>query len=194
MEIGLEGSGLISIEHHELKAGDQAKRRAYTNCLLSCRFCNSGRKTMPATSPEGERLLDPTKIAWATVFKVENSVMEVVGTSPDAKYTYRAYDLGDERKASLRRGRASRFEAVERARREAAEYVPFLLEEAERTEDPVKKRKLVDGARIFEDAIVRAVEGVQRYASVPNDAPRKCRCSIETSLPSWLDGQLQEIA
>ncbi len=194
VEGGAEGTGLIWIEHHELKHGDEEKRNRYRNCLLSCRFCNNGRSTIPEAERAGSgRLLDPTSIAWSEHFEMKEHEMVVRSPSQDATYTFNTYHLGDKRKAVLRENRARRFRELWRAREKVAELVPRLTERARRSSDPMTKRELVDAARALERAYEAALAEVRRYEAIPPDAPAGCLCDAARQLPRWLAVQIQQI-
>ncbi|MCB9608321.1 MAG: hypothetical protein H6716_17160 [Polyangiaceae bacterium] len=192
-ELGVEGLGLTWVEHQRLKGKDKGKRDDFGNCLLSCRLCNNSRGTLPEEAEDGSMLLDPTQVAWGSYFFVQNWAMEVTTTSVDASYTFRAYNLGDRRKASLRRERARRFDAVSQAREEVAELLPRLIERARAATDPAERREALRIAEGLKRGLSRALAEIARYRAVPTDAPGSCLCEADLTLPSWLEGALQDI-
>lgn len=193
IEGGAEGTALIWIEHHQLKRGSTAKANDYSNCLLSCRFCNNNRSRIPAISKDGvTKLLDPTEVVWSEYFELKQHAMSTRSPSADAKYTLKTYRLDDKRKAVLRENRSRRFAELRRAREHVKELIPKLMERARQTSDPVEKRELVEAGRGLEQAYKAAVAEIRRYVAIPCDAPESCLCGGTRALPEWLNSQLQE--
>lgn len=195
IEGGAEGTGLAWIEHHELKSKAKERRDEYTNCLLSCRFCNNGRATLPnRDSHTGAKLLDPTREAWALRFRSEGHSLRVRHAGDiDAEYTWELYGLGDERKEALRENRARRFDQFRSAERDFAELVPELLAKAEQSTDPHEIQRCLRSARALERSYDASLAEVRRYLAIPHDAPASCRCVTLHRLPAWLERQTQEV-
>jgi hypothetical protein len=196
IEGGAEGTGLVWIEHHELKSTVPDKRDDYGNCLLSCRFCNNGRSIMLTVEPNtGASLLDPTCVSWRSRFVVDGCDMKVRDDDDrDARYTWTAYRLGSARKSALREQRERRMQCFRIAEDDMATLVPELLQQAAGEADPKKAELLLEAARAVEAAYNRALaEILPRYAAVPSDRPSRCRCTLQGDLPGWLTAQLVEV-
>jgi hypothetical protein len=195
IEGGADGAGLIWLEHHELKSEAREKRDEYANCLLSCRFCNNGRATLPNRNPHtGAALLDPTREAWALRFRSEGDAIVVRHAGDeDADYTWALYGLGDERKTALREKRAQRFDAFRQAEQSFAELVLALLAKAEQSADPRETEICFRVARQLEQSYEALLAEVKRYLAIPHDAPVSCRCDARRELPFWLESQTQEV-
>ena len=205
VEDGAEGTGLVWIEHSELKSVQDDRRDDYSNCFLSCRFCNNGRGTRPSVEPKsGAKLLNPTTASWSECFVVgaDYVMTERDSTDKNARHTRVSYALDLKTKAARRARRADRFLAVRKAATAVETLVPRLLEKAQ-TSASEDKRLVLEAARSLIDAYDRARAEVARYVAVPVDAPSKCRCSDESTgtstgrskmaLPDWLAVQLQVI-
>jgi hypothetical protein len=195
IEGGADGAALIWLEHHELKSEAKERRDEYTNCLLSCRFCNNGRSTLPNRDPHtGAVLLDPTREAWALRFRSDGSSMVVrYAEDKDANYTWALYGLGDERKTALRENRARRFDAFRRAEQSFVELVPALLAKAEQSDAPREVETWLQLARELEQSYENLLAEVVRYLATPHDAPASCRCAARRELPAWLARQTQAV-
>lgn len=194
MDGGAEGTGLIWIEHHELKHGSEARAKDYSNCLLSCRFCNNGRSRIPATARDGTgKLLDPTEVVWSEYFELSHHEITARDAGADAQYTFKVYGLGDKRKGVLRESRERRFASFRRVEAKMKELVPKLMDRARQTADPEKKRELVEAGLELEQAYKDAMAEIRRYAAIPCDAPESCLCGGARELPEWLSSQLQDV-
>ncbi len=197
LENGAEGSGLVWIEHSELKSIEEQKRDVYSNCFLSCRFCNNGRGERPSADPKtGATLLEPTSSVWSKMFVVDaDYVMRARDPSDaDATYTLVSYGLDQKRKAEGRKSRARRFGWLRAAANNIETNVPKLLDMA-KTADDEKKKALLECAEEFMRAYDMAFAEVKRYLATPGDAPVRCRCGdkVKLELPPWLANQLQEV-
>ncbi len=201
VEGGAEGTGLIWIEHHELKSTANDRRNDYTNCLLSCRLCNNGRSAIPKKDAKtGASLLDPTEVAWAERFAVGDDLVMRPRREDDAdaEYTRTAYGLESLRKAALRKNRQDRFDFFWKSVERVSDLLPNILKSARDTDDIQQKALLTKAASALEAAYDAAWREVSRYVLIPDDAPRTCRClddrRTDLALPRWLADQAQTLA
>jgi hypothetical protein len=74
--MGVEGLGLMWIEHRFLQSTHESERDRYENCIYACRLCNQARGTAPLIDTRGHRLLDPTETAWAEHFEERRDLLE----------------------------------------------------------------------------------------------------------------------
>ena len=132
VEHGVRGWGLEWIEHLVPRSVDEARIDDYSNCYLSCRFCNEARSDTPNVDKLGRRLLDPCVAPWADHFLREGDSLEPRVGDPDAEYTWATYDFDDERKKVMRRTREARLEDALLTLREGPERVRRLLALAEK--------------------------------------------------------------
>lgn len=68
--LGVEGTGLFTVEHIEPQSTRPDLAEVYRNCLYACRFCNTRRGDLPVRRADGARLLDPTRDGWSDAFEV----------------------------------------------------------------------------------------------------------------------------
>ncbi len=196
-EEGAEGTGLLWIQHVAAQATHRDKADDYTNCLFSCRYCNNGRRSIPQLDPDtGAVLLDPTAIAWGSVFDIEptGTLSERDGADRNPVYTRRTYSLDDPRKAKLRTRRAKWFAELRKCEDDVIAVVPGLLAMAETVQDLAEKETLERAAAAILEAYELAYAEIERYRAVPADAPSRCRCTSDRTLPKWLALQAQTLA
>lgn len=193
-----EGTGLTWIEHILPQSSDETAKNKYPNCVYSCRFCNRARSNRPVDGPDG-KLLDPTKEPWAKHFTLDEDQLRPTPGNADARYTYESYDLDDPRKVTLRRWR----------RKVISHHRAYLADRlAERTRlSSVLQQQIRDPAAIDEvsslscrlqrlsEEIGHALDDLEGYAAIPEDAPTECRCGVTTyhTLPEELERQTWEL-
>lgn len=116
--LGVEGTGLFTVEHIEPQSTRPDLAEVYRNCLYACRFCNTRRGDLSVRRADGARLLDPTRDGWSDAFEARDDRLEPKkeGAVEDAGSCRRS------RRADLRRRRRRRdlegFRADERRRQE----------------------------------------------------------------------------
>ncbi len=191
-----EGLGGTTVEHWVARSHDASLQGEYANCLYACRFCNRSRSARPTRQGEA-RLLDPTRDAWGEHFAAAADRLQAVAGDGDADYTHAAYELDDPRKVARRRARreliADRLGLLARLESEITELL--------RLADLLRRRDLRRFAAVLEQIRAiradgrRALGDLYRYAAVPRDAPRTCRCAEprDHTLPGELDRQMLEL-
>ncbi len=190
-----EGLGGTTVEHGIARSEDASRKNDYDNCLYACRFCNRSRSAKPAHRGD-TRLLDPTRDAWGDHFKATCDRLRVVAGDADGEYTHTAYALDDPRKVARRRARwdlvTDRLRLLGRIDNEITELLRLahvLRHNLRRFGEILKEIKAI------RDAARRALKDLERYAAIPKDAPRTCRCpnNPHHSLPEELDRQTIEV-
>ena len=132
MELGVQGTGLMWIEHFELVSVADDRINDYGNCLYACRFCNSSRY-VTRTNDDGRSLLDPCSQIWSERFSLdEDDRLLPAEADPDACYTFETYDINDSRKVRLRRLRRERLADWLDLIREGGSRIRSLLELSQR--------------------------------------------------------------
>lgn len=192
---GVEGTGLTWVEHLTTRSADQSQANDYTNCVYSCRFCNSARKAKDRVDERERTLLDPTESSWGEHFEYEGERLQPVPADPDAQYTAEAYDVNDERKLKMRCSRMSLIKDRLATIREGPEREARLLEIAQRV-DGDDRAMLIREAHRLRERIESAKVDLRRFVYEPEDRPSSCRCDIdvEFELPEALDEQAIEVA
>lgn len=194
-EIGTEGTGLIWIEHHQPQSLAPSRHNEYSNCILTCRFCNNARQAKPNIDGKtGAILLNPTMTGWSQHFSYDDdSLVPSDLHDKDAIYTYRAYHLGDRRKVELRRGRARAIAHFRRLQREVPELMHDILAQAKQSAG-VRKTRAIAIARALLSSYETATSHAQRFCAVPRDAPEECMCTDRRGkLPAWLKSQCSSL-
>lgn len=197
MELGIEGSGITSIEHRAPASSNLEEINSYENCFYACRFCNGARSDSPLIDADGRRLLDPCRTAWADHFVLtEDHRLAPAGGDPEAAYTEEIYDLNEPRKTRARRLRRERLQEWLQLLAEGPRQIAVLLSRSGQAASLEEIRELVGAAEILRDCILRASEEIVRYLAVPRDCDETCRCRRTDLhvLPSWLDDQTLELA
>lgn len=188
--------GGTTVEHWIPRSEDASKKGSYENCLYACRFCNRSRSALP-TRRRGARLLDPTRDAWAEHFGLEEDRLEAFRGDADAAYTHELYELDDPRKTIRRRLRreliTDRLTLLARLETEVTGLLgaaSILLRR-----DPSKLGEILEEIREIRASARRALQDLSRYAAIPTDAPRTCRCPSPPAfaLPDELEPQTIEI-
>lgn len=190
-----EGLGGTTVEHGILRSEDASRENDYENCLYACRFCNRSRSAQPGRRG-GARLLDPTCNTWSEHFMVVDDHLRPAEGDVDAEYTHRAYEIDDPRKIARRQARrelvADRLQLLARLGGEIAQLL--------RLADSVRRRNLQRFGQFLQEIRAiradahRALEDLKRYAAIPVDAPRACRCPAprDLSLPAEFERQAVE--
>ena len=111
MDCGIEGWGVMTIEHMVPRAQDPSLLGTYANLLYICRLCNIARSDTDVVDMNGRRLLDPTKDVWSEHFRVLNDQLQPL--DGDAEYTADVYRVNEARRVKLRRRRRERTVAWE---------------------------------------------------------------------------------
>jgi len=190
VEHGAEGTGLFATEHHVARAAAPALADVYANCFYACRFCNGARGALPLESTRGQKLLHPCREAWGARFRAEGDRLAYAPSDEDAEYTHRTYRLDDRRKQVMRRHRREAIAEARRALEEAPRLIADLLAHARRVRRAERRELLAAAAELHR--VVRAARTqLERYAAVPADHDRACRCAAESAqLPAFLEAQL----
>ncbi|MDI7269246.1 MAG: hypothetical protein QME96_14750 [Myxococcota bacterium] len=193
-ELGSGTLGLFWVEHRIPQDDDPDLADAYSNCYWSCGKCNGPRKKTPVTGPEGERLLDPCRDAWAEHFRMDGDHLVPLDADADAAYTWEAYRIDAPLKVAVR---AKRRKALGRAL-DLLDLGARQRKDALRTAEttaPDERPHAIERAESFRSAMLMAREIVLRYAPIPPSAPSACRCSgaAPMTLPDWLERQLCEV-
>ncbi|MBI2478320.1 MAG: HNH endonuclease [Planctomycetia bacterium] len=185
------------VEHIIPQSHDETIRNDYRNCAYSCRFCNSARSNNPVQHGS-KRLLDPTAVAWADHFEVDEDHLRP--KDPNAEYTQQCYDINEPCKARMRNLRMAFINDRRRLLVETTGEEAWLTAEAEQNQgDPEKMAKFLAFAQRTRRHRLNAIQELLQFRSVPEDAPTFCRCedANEHLLPKWLEEQtweLEEIA
>lgn len=196
--IGVEGTGLTSVEHHLLKSKQPQWEATYTNLFYACKFCNDARNQQPVIAPGGGTLLEPTTSAWGLVFRLNMSDFRLEPLSTSAEYTERVYDINEPRRIQLRKNRylliTDRLAALQGIPQRISALnaiVSRLISEGKEMDAMV----LISAAKDLQDVLVCAKEELIRYRAIPLDAPSKCRCDnrLNSRLPPNAQTGLIEI-
>lgn len=195
-EHGVEGLGLMSVEHFIPVSAEDALINDYENCFYVCRFCNGARGTASTLSKDGRRLLNPCREVWGEHFfaSAGDRLVPYSGDS-DAVYTAQVYDLDDLRKIRVRRSRRERIEEWTALLGRAPGLLRALLARAQSTRSAERKEELLLAAHEVRVSLLRAVRDIRRYAAIPEDADQGCRCpgSEDCCLPTLLEEQMLEV-
>lgn len=193
---GVEGTGLMSIEHFVPKSIEEGLRNQYSNCILACRFCNRSRGRLPNVDPTtGAQLLNPTAHVWASAFTYsDDGCLVCADTQINVTYTHRVYDLSARRKSVLRKKREKAFSLYRQAEA-GVKVAQELLAHAKTLTAEDAKATCLKAATALLEAYDNAHEEVYpRYWAIPADAPIECGClSCKGELPSWLLEQTTEM-
>jgi 5-methylcytosine-specific restriction endonuclease McrA len=192
--LGIEGTGLSSVEHMVPQSVDKEQANNYTNVVYACRFCNGARSNIPIIS-EGRRLLNPTEDAWATHFQVEEDRLVPRPDDRDALYTYETYDLDEKRKVERRKLRYEKLTDSLKIYRAAPQRIQELNEILEGSLSIENKLSLIETIKLLQRAISQAYLELEYYVSIPADKPAQCQCRTTEnhSLPEEFSRQMQQI-
>lgn len=186
-----------STVEHRIPRNEAASRESeYENCLYACRFCNRSRSAKPVWHGSA-RLLDPTADAWADHFVPAGDDLVPAPGDPNAAYTHRAYEIDDPRKVARRRARreliADRLKLLARLASEVAELL--RLADSLRLRDTQRFGELLQEIKTILADSRRALQDLARYAAIPTDAPRTCRCPAPRAfaLPREFESQTSEL-
>lgn len=179
--LGIEGTGLFSVEHVEPQSARPDLVTAYRNCLYACRFCNTRRGDQPVKGADGVRLLDPTSDAWSDLFEPCDDRLEPrVGSGlANARYTAAVYKLNDPVRVRLRQERRTAIlDALQQLRDLAVVQRRIRLAEEELVRggnlSGAEELRSVEGPlRAFRDQVLTVL---RRFAIVPERPPTSCRC------------------
>lgn len=191
-----EGLGGTTVEHAIPRSVAPLRQNDYTNCLYACRYCNRSRSAHPVRR-EGARLLDPTHDAWGEHFVAADDHLRPVEGDVDASYTHQAYEMDDARKVERRQTRrevvSDRLRLLARLESEISELL--RLADVVRRHDVRKFGDVMEEIRRLRMDARRALEDLKRYAAVPQDAPKTCRCSPprDHTLPEDLELQTIDV-
>lgn len=188
-------AGRTSIEHRELRSTHPELADDYANCFHACRFCSGARATRPATAADGRRLLDPCRETWAMHFQAADGRLSPLPGDRDAEYTHSTYRIDDARRVLMRRRRARDLPVARRTDGDGPRRIEVLLRMAAAAGD-ADRRELEAAARDLNFQVGTARDVLRRYAAVPADAPRTCRCgdAVPRHLPAWLAEQTRAAA
>jgi 5-methylcytosine-specific restriction endonuclease McrA len=191
-----EGLGGTTVEHRIARSVDVGRKNDYDNCLYACRFCNRSRSAK-ALLQRGGRLLDPTRDSWSRHFLAAHDRLLPSEGDAAASYTHQTYDLDDPRKTARRRARrellSDRLLLLKRLEDESAKLLQ--LADFLRRQDLQRFGRFLQQLKSIRTDARRALGDLTRYAAIPADAPRFCRCrtSGNESLPVELDRQMIEV-
>ena len=182
VEHGAQGTGLFSVEHRKPRSTGIGIDD-YANCLLACRYCNGTRGKRATVQVTGEKLLDPTCVAWSAHFTLSNDHLVAIPGDADAEYTAKAYGLNTPRRVIMRRARREQLSGALQALARRAEIGRLLAEHASREE--------VLQAQALSQYVRSAEKVIARFKMIPVDAPDSCPCnpSITCSLPPFMREQ-----
>jgi hypothetical protein len=186
---GVEGWGMVSVEHVAPQSRARALVDCYSNCVLVCMRCNSARQNVPTVDEQGRRLLDPTRDAWAHHFEIRVDTerkelrLEPRSFDRDAEYTRETYDLNDSYKATIRYRLYCRMLRCLSALEADVKTLRQLERLIASAAHPVEHRVAAEAAAHAE-TLRRGIENVleelaEKGRAVPSDAPRKCACALD---------------
>jgi hypothetical protein len=197
VEYGIARTGLTTTEHFIPQSVDPHQSNIYANCLYACRFCNQARSNSPLHDDKGNRLLDPTSVAWAAHFETRND--ELVPKTDDGVYTMNIYALNDPLKVERRAARRKHIKRCRELLRDGPAKVERLMSRAQHlaaSDDPVRRQDanlLRDASAELDYHIALARRSLERYRGIPHDADPTCRCRIALHLPPQLEQQLSKV-
>ena len=183
---GVEGLGLMAIEHFRSKSEAPALANEYSNLLYVCRLCNHSRGPLGQRN-NGFALLNPTQEAWARHFVLKDDQLVPQGGDQDAEYTAHAYDVNDPRRVVMRKIRREQLSELLNVIADGPELLNTLLDRATRD------TALIEIANALRVTLRRTVEQLSRFRAVPPDAPASCRCGVELELPGWFADAFIEV-
>ncbi len=186
---GVEGLGVMGVEHFNPVSLDAGALNDYENCFYACRLCNGARTTAPVASGH-RRLLNPCTDAWSGYFEAGNDRLVPKSDDQNAEYTAKTYDVNDPRKMRLRKLRREMLSECLDLLQEGPPRVEILIGLSEKHSD----MEILEAARDLQRCIEIAAREVRTYAATPVDAPQSCRCEEQDApvLPEWLDQQTIE--
>lgn len=177
---GQRGSGQMWIEHLELRSVTPARQNVYTNCVYSCRYCNTHRAAL-ANRKGRRKLLNPRRVCWAKHFKRTGDKLKAL--SADARYTIEAYDLNDPRKVGMRETRRVVLPLALQVWQKGRARQERLLAQLEHA--PAKQRKeLLDKLADCENYVRLAKHQLLQFRAIPkyyDGLP--CSCVLGPGLP-----------
>ncbi len=184
---GAEGLGIFWVEHHYPVSTHPDETNRYENCLYSCKLCNRARSDTPVTDARGRRLLNPRIHAWVDHFELALDELRPKEGDADAEYTFRTYDIGDQRKIELRQLRRKILEECYAVLERGPQMMERLVEKGD--------AESLRAAEALRECVRPAEMIVKRYAAIPTDADHSCRCgrTDHHSLPAALRSQCREI-
>ena len=186
--LGVEGLGIIQIEHFAPQSRHPERINEYSNLFLICRLCNVARGAMENLGPDGSMLLDPCTVTWDEHFQVVNNRLLPVGGDPDAIYTCETYNFNDSRKVKGRRLRRVVIEECLAFVQDVQGDHTRLLDQAEDQEDP----KCVELAKRLHRMWTLVREELLRFQAIPLDSKTPCFCDEPRAcaLPKVLEEQI----
>lgn len=190
VSFGVEGLGVMGVEHFITISADAESVNIYDNCFLACRLCNGARSTALAFVP-GKRLLNPCRDVWADHFEVQGDRLSATSGDRDAEYTEQTYDFNDPRRVRARRLRRELISEYLRLVNEGPRRVEILTRLSQKYDDV----EVLSAAQHLQNCVRIAAKELGTYAAVPPDAPDGCHCGLtdDLDLPEWLSQQTFEI-
>ncbi len=196
--IGIEGTGLTSIEHIEARSHDQDLVNEYSNLLYACRFCNTARSNRGRSALDGAQLLDPTEAAWENHFYIAADELRPKHGDHSAQYTADCYDIKEPRKTTLRRLRREHVQYSQRVLEAAPGRIAELNNAlADDSISPSSSlylllKNTLDDLKVEYERIMTEI---LRYCAIPLDADDICRCEGEgnRALPPFIASQVWQI-
>lgn len=182
--LGVEGTGLFTVEHIEPQSTRPDLAEAYRNCLYACRFCNTRRGDLPVRRADGARLLDPTRDGWSDAFEARDDRLEPQkeGAAEDAGYTVAAYRINDATRVRLRQERRTAILGALQQLRDLAvvqRQIRDAATELARAGRPSSAEELRAAEGTLREFRTRVIDVLRRFAVVPEEAPSACRCRSE---------------
>lgn len=189
--LGVEGLGVMGVEHFIAVSADAESLNVYDNCFLACRLCNGARSTALA-SVSGKHLLNPCNNAWADHFEVDGDRLSARSGDRDAEYTEQTYDFNDPRKVRARRLRRELLSEYLKLVTEGPRRIEILIGLSQKYDDV----EILSAAQHLQTCVRIAVKELRAYSAVPADAPDRCQCGLtdDLDLPTWLGRQTRELA
>lgn len=186
--IGVEGWGVMTIEHVTTRSSSPSLEDRYDNTLYACRRCNGARGAAARSTPVA-RLLDPTACAWAMHFSRHDDRIEPHADDADAAYTEATYRLNDSQRVALRAERRERVTCALTALEQLPPRLDRLLDLAASEGESSRRAALIDAADALHRALRGAIRDLRSAAAVPRDASRGCACAAEDArrLPDFVE-------
>lgn len=187
-EHGFSALGAMWIEHYHPQSRRPSQRDRYANCFYSCRYCNRSRGDLKVRRADGAVLLNPCSVVWSEYFKMAGTQMLPVMDS--ATYTFKAYDLNDPVKVTMRESRGIALVdgwAIFDGARKMRDRILDELTHLPKSEHPV----LLEELELYDLALRRAIAQIERYAVVPHWArSARCECTADCEPPAFIVPQL----
>ncbi len=184
---GVEGWGLIEVEHFVTQSSSPSQQNVYANCFLICGRCNRTRGIGANIHSSGWALLNPCEDTWSDHFVAAGSqILPRHQADADAAYTLRAYRLNEAGKVAMREARREKVEEARRFLTDTADFLPALFALARSGQS-----KALLAAKALTRMRWQATKDLVRLMAIPRDHNNSCRCGHNGhhSLPKVLEDQ-----